>query len=81
MIDRLKNNNMSEPNQLTAQENIFSRILILRGQNVIIDTDLATLYGVTSTKLAIFIILLCYITFSNFAGLFDFKAIFSRKYS
>lgn len=36
---------------LIAVEAIASRILILRGQRVILDADLATLYGVTTKRL------------------------------
>lgn len=41
---------MDERTPLVPFESIENRILILRGQKVILDADLAILYGVTTRK-------------------------------
>jgi hypothetical protein len=41
---------MTEPNRIVPYEAIERRILLLRGQKVILDTDLAALYGVTTKR-------------------------------
>jgi hypothetical protein len=42
---------MTNKNSIIPLEEIQSRILILRGQRVMIDSDLAELYGVTTKRL------------------------------
>ena len=39
------------PEELIPAEHIQSRILVLRGQRVLLDRDLATLYGVPTFRL------------------------------
>lgn len=42
---------MSEESSLVPYESIENRILVLRGQKIILDADLAVLYGVTTRRL------------------------------
>jgi hypothetical protein len=46
-----KSFSMTKPTSLIAVEQIESRILLIRGQRVILDADLAQLYGVTTKRL------------------------------
>jgi len=45
------NDKMSKDRSLIHVEQIENRIFLIRGQEVMLDTDLAELYGVTTKKL------------------------------
>jgi hypothetical protein len=51
MSDGLRRKNRNMDNLINVQEEIISQIFLIRGKKVMLDSDLARIYGVETRKL------------------------------